>query len=194
MERNQRHTWRCFQGAAPKHAVPSVGGACWGSQKVGRNQGNSNVTQWRANQLVDALAKRAAPKTKLREAAEVRINIAGESLVFFAAMLGVVTRAANCHKIGYTRPDGKQGFIVKRDSSNLPRKSRTMRESQKQTRAEVPPPPPPASGTTEHWCEVHSPRREHECKLARIREQRENKKAEGAWRRKESALPVDSLR
>ena len=53
------------------------------------------TTEWRANQLADALAKMAAPMTALRDAAAAKIQFAGQALEHAAAQLGVVTYAAN---------------------------------------------------------------------------------------------------
>ena len=99
------------------------------------------ITQWRANQLAGALAKRAAPKTALRDAADAGIATASEAIVYSAAMLGVVTKAANGQRVDFTRRDGTVGFYLKRDSSNLPKKGKQKTEAQQLAKAKTATPP-----------------------------------------------------
>ena len=74
------------------------------------------VVDWRANRLVDALAKLAAafgqaPKaiTRLLESGRIAVRHG-------AALLGVVTHAANNHKLQVERPDGTWGTSSIRDA------------------------------------------------------------------------------
>lgn len=84
-----------------------------------------SVQEWRANQLADALAKRGAPKSQMRNDAERRINMAHRALLHSAAQLGVVTRAANAHKELVVNSSGEQHWITRRDSSAAPRRAST---------------------------------------------------------------------
>ena len=79
------------------------------------------TSEWRANQLADALAKMAAPRTALRDEAAAKIRVAGKALVHAAAQLGVVTHAANNHKVSEVGRDGELRVVTKRDSTTVRR-------------------------------------------------------------------------
>ena len=89
------------------------------------------TTQWRANQLADVLAKRAAMKSPLREEAQAKIEDAGNALIFAAAQLGVVTHAANNHVEWHTVADGRLIKVTKRDSMSASKRAQKSKASKK---------------------------------------------------------------
>ena len=85
---------------------------------------------WRANRLVDALAKQAA--ATMRTPVEVRSLLeSGQAAVkHHSAVLGVATHAANNHEMAFQRPDGTMGFHTIRDAQQPSRHSaRRMRQT-----------------------------------------------------------------
>ena len=72
---------------------------------------------WRANRLVDALAKLAARKHRLPAIVKQKLDDASTLLRYQAALLGVVTHAANNHRVEQVREDGTTVTIVQRDST-----------------------------------------------------------------------------
>ena len=99
------------------------------------------AAEWRANDLADKLAKRGAISSLLREAADNAIKTAGSSLVQVAARLGVVTLAANQHRVEFVKPDGLVGFRFDRDSSPLPAHAAAGKLARKEAAAAAPSPP-----------------------------------------------------
>ena len=91
-----------------------------GSSRVKSDGRSISTAEWRANQLADALAKKGALVSPLREEADKVIKVAGESLRQSASKLGVVTHAANAHVIEGSRADGSTFSITKRDSTSMP--------------------------------------------------------------------------
>jgi hypothetical protein len=87
------------------------------------------VSEWRANQLADRLAKRGAPESVLRKDAVELISIAGAALAYHAAQLGVITRAANCHEKVEVAADGTATTIKCRDSSSLSSTAKAQRRN-----------------------------------------------------------------
>ena len=75
-----------------------------------------SVVDWRANRLVDALAKRAAA-SRQAPMAIIRLLSSGRSAVrHAAALLGRVTHAANNCTLNYTLPDGTVVQRICRDA------------------------------------------------------------------------------
>ena len=99
-----------------------------------------SAAEWRANDLADKLAKKGALSSPLREAADKTIKTAGSSLVQVAARLGVVTLAANQHRVEFTKPDGEIGFRFDRDSSPLPAHAAREKLAKKEAAAPAPAP------------------------------------------------------
>jgi len=74
------------------------------------------AVDWRANRLVDALAKQAAA-TRQAPAPVIEMLMSAKAAVkHAAALLGEVTFAVNNHSITVTNPDGSQSTRVIRDS------------------------------------------------------------------------------
>ena len=67
------------------------------------------------------MAKRAAPKSELRDDADKKITAASAALQHAACQLGVVTHAANNHKTTVMGRDGQWRTITKRDSTIIKR-------------------------------------------------------------------------
>ena len=139
IELRRRLTWM------PSHeAIDGVQGMLKSDGK------NVTIPEWRANQLADKLAKRGAGCSALRDAADGKIKLAGKALCFHAAQLGVVTRAANKHRIEYTDKNGKEAHRFIRDSSTIERQKKSgpvPHSSLGAAAAAVPPPAPSCSAT-----------------------------------------------
>jgi len=75
------------------------------------------AVQWRANRLVDMLAKSAARPYRLPAAAGKILDTAAEAVEFSLAKLAAVTYAANHCKVDAVLPDGTTTRCIKRDSS-----------------------------------------------------------------------------
>jgi hypothetical protein len=87
---------------------------------------------WRANRLVDKLAKLGAQQHCVPDLAIDTFNAASAAAEYCAALVGTVTFKANHHSIEVTRKNGSQGMSIVRDS--LPGK----RPPKPQKRKEVP--------------------------------------------------------
>ncbi len=93
------------------------------SAAIGRaidSQGNpiSNI-DWRANRLVDAVAKKAAGEARVPASVVRLLSTAARAVEFYAAQLGEITHAANNLKVDVVLPDGNTTTAVKRDSAGL---------------------------------------------------------------------------
>ena len=79
---------------------------------------NTPVTRvdWRANKLVDLLAKSAAAPDRFGPAIRKRIEEASFGIRFSLCRLGCVTHAANHYKSAETLPSGEVIVNIKRDS------------------------------------------------------------------------------
>ena len=71
---------------------------------------------WRANRLVDALAKAAAETMRAPRALRCLLESGRAAVKHRAALLAVVTHAANNHKELAQRPDGSWGTQTRRDA------------------------------------------------------------------------------
>ena len=72
---------------------------------------------WRANRLVDTLAKRAAARRAASPACIALLGAAGQAVRHAAMLLGRVTHASNHFVHVTTDPDGKRTVQVRRDAS-----------------------------------------------------------------------------
>jgi len=72
---------------------------------------------WRANRLVDCLARIAASQDGVPDLAGIVFKQAMLAAEYCAAFLGTVTHKANHHKVVETRPDGTESFAQRRDSA-----------------------------------------------------------------------------
>jgi len=75
---------------------------------------------WRANRLVDALAKAAAGKGRVDKSLLAFWDAAGEAVEFCAATLGMVTYAANNVRESAQRADGTYVYALRRDACPIP--------------------------------------------------------------------------
>ena len=119
--------------------MPSHTSATGTATRVKSNGACLTTSEWRANQLADALAKRGAGTSSLRKAASDLIKNAGSTLVRSAARRGAVTVAANSHTLEVVREDGKTVRVVKRDSTSLTATqshARTLEAERKSMRSE----------------------------------------------------------
>ena len=72
---------------------------------------------WRANRLVDLLAKSAASPHRHEVKNRFKIEEAAAGIRFALCRLGSVTHAANNYKVLITHPDGEVSNTIKRDSA-----------------------------------------------------------------------------
>ena len=80
-----------------------------------------SAIDWRANRLVDALAKLAANSVAVPDLALQLFDSAHVAAEYHAALAGVVTFEANHHRIEVVRRDGSVGSSVVRDSQPGPK-------------------------------------------------------------------------
>jgi hypothetical protein len=103
------------------------------------------VVDWRANRLVDALAKLAATRGQAPKAI-VRLLESGKAAMrHAAALLGVVTHGANHHEVPVQRPDGTWGVKTVRDAQQAPSDG-SDRRPRRAPLSLVPPQPPAQLG------------------------------------------------
>jgi hypothetical protein len=109
---------------------------------IGERQLSNNklltVIDWRANRLVDALAKMAAARMRAPQGLRALLESGSLAAKHAAALLGVVTHAANNHKVPHMRPDGTLVTKTLRDAQQPERKCRKRRESPKPPTAPQP--------------------------------------------------------
>lgn len=115
--------------------MPAHTSATESETRVKSNGKGLTTTEWRANQLADALAKKGASSSALRAAADKLIKAAGNTLLQSAARLGVVTLAANNNVTETINEHGVKIRIVKRDSSAVPAETALAQTHRKETKA-----------------------------------------------------------
>ncbi len=107
---------------------------------VVRNSNGQRMTavDWRANRLVDALAKHAAQQHRVQGAVTKKLDVAAEAVEFYAARLGAITFAANHYKVATVLPDGTTTWNTRRDSTAIrPQPKRGAEKRKAQQQAEV---------------------------------------------------------
>ena len=91
------------------------------SSSIGRaldSNGNTlTAVEWRANRLVDALAKMAAKQKRVPTRLTQLVEAAAEAVEFYAARLGRVTFEANHFRRDIVLPDGTTTHTTVRDST-----------------------------------------------------------------------------
>jgi hypothetical protein len=136
---------------------------------------------WRANRLVDALAKQAADTMRLPRAVRCLLESGQAAVKHYAAVLGFVTHAANNHMTTFHRPDGTMGTRIIRDAQqHISRTSKRIRQPR------PPPEPKPlpeveASGSDS-------------CSWPIARPTKQQRVAPTARKRKRLACPTPGLR
>jgi hypothetical protein len=85
--------------------------------------------QWRGNRLVDIAAKKAAARHTVGKDVMLALDTAEQIAGFGAAVLGIVTHAANNHRVEVVQPDGTVSHTVVRDSAPIPREDRAAKAS-----------------------------------------------------------------
>ena len=78
------------------------------------------AVDWRANQLADVLAKKAALDDPRRRAAARYISNAESALLHHAVIVGLATHEANNHKVIQVGHGGTRKEVTLRDSTSLP--------------------------------------------------------------------------
>lgn len=103
-----------------KHLVtwmPSHGSAASIGHARDSNGRSIDPVMWRANRLVDVLAKHAAAKCRLPPWALSRVQDASKLYAHHAARLGTVTHDANNHRQAVLNEEGQEVFTLLRDST-----------------------------------------------------------------------------
>ena len=85
---------------------------------------------WRANRLVDVLARKAAETGRAPPSVRSLIASGRSAAKHAAALLGVVTHAANNHRVTVRRPDGTMGVQTMRDAQQPAKRSKGERRRQ----------------------------------------------------------------
>ena len=91
---------------------------------VGSNGKRLSPVDWRANRLVDKLAKAAAEAVQPSENTRKLVLSADAAAGHAAGLLGIVTHVANNFEVCETRETGTVSRKVLRDSSDRPRAKR----------------------------------------------------------------------
>jgi hypothetical protein len=94
--------------------------------------------EWRANRLADAIARTCALRLAVPRPVTARLRVAADVLRTEAGTLGVVTKAANRHKVAVITDGGHPATVVRRDSV---RPERPSYVAARPWRARVPLPP-----------------------------------------------------
>ena len=108
----------CFQDAASLTTwMPSHGAEHSIGQVLDSNGKPITGLMWRANRLVDFLAKSAASPHRLPKRTLDKVKTAAKSLQHFAGVLGAATHGANNFRVEVTLPDGTITTHTRRDST-----------------------------------------------------------------------------
>ena len=135
-------------------AHQGLGAICNSSLSNGRTL---TAVDWRANRLVDILAKQAASTRAAPKSVAVLLKSAQRAVRYTAALLGNVTREANHHGIDEVQDGGKLVRIYKRDAQQ-PASGSAARRPRSTTAAKAVPKPkvspqPPQQPVQEPWAE-----------------------------------------
>jgi hypothetical protein len=74
------------------------------------------ATDWRANRLADALAKEASARDAISKSDAELLKSAEDAAKHACALLGVVTQAANNHRVEVANASGQTWIVAKRDT------------------------------------------------------------------------------
>jgi hypothetical protein len=106
----------------PSHCSPAAIGTRF------RSDGKyMTAIDWRANRLVDCLAKMAAMSIAVPDLALSTLHKASKVAEYFAAQLGAITHCANHYPIDVVRKDGTLGKSFIRESNPGKRPKRTFK-------------------------------------------------------------------
>ena len=105
------------------------------------NGEHMSVLDWRANRLVDAVAKQAADSMRAPMAITRLLNSGSAAVKHAATLLGQVTHAANNCKMEVVQPDGSRVLKVCRDSQQHTHQQRQMGERSRRASAALMRPP-----------------------------------------------------
>ncbi len=97
--------------------MPAHGAVSTIGRVLDSNGSRITSVEWRANRLVDALAKAAAQPDRVPPQLIELIDAAAEAVEFYAAKLGRVTHEANHYKVDTVLPDGTTTQTTRRDST-----------------------------------------------------------------------------
>ena len=97
--------------------MPAHGAQCSIGRALMSNRVPISPIHWRANRLVDLLAKSVARPWRIKEDDRATIKDAEDTIAYSLAFLGAVTHAANHHKASVTRRDGSSYSATIRDSA-----------------------------------------------------------------------------
>ena len=101
-------------------------------QSIGQRHGSDGrkitAIDWRANRLVDALAKQAAEEVRATKQTRNLIQSGREAARHAACCLGQITFAANNHKAERIGEDGNMHTVTLRDSQDAPKKKHSPKD------------------------------------------------------------------
>ena len=122
-------------------------------QAKGSNGCRLSAVDWRANRLVDKLAKVAAKALQFSKHVLNLLPSAVAASAHAACLLGVVTHKANNLEVSSTNAVGKTVTRTLRDSTERPKAKRTSSEPPPVAKAVAPPtrPPPAAAKKVAPW-------------------------------------------
>jgi len=155
--------------------MPAHGGVGTIGSALKSNGVPVSPTDWRANRLVDILAKAAAAKDRTPVEVQRLMRTALEATEYAAATLGMVTFAANNAKVSKQRPDGSYHWATCRDACPPAFLNTTGRTLRKKARARSTPPSAPTMGPLRRRRGPHRATRRRESRLG----QRGQEQSEG---------------
>ena len=123
--------------------MPAHGATNTIGRELDSNGHTLTTVEWRANRLVDALAKMAAKQRRLPTKLTQFVDTAAEAVEFYAARLGRVTFEANHFQRDVVLADGTTTHTTMRDSTAVRQpKSRGTREHRRTLATDAAPTPP----------------------------------------------------
>ena len=96
-------------------------------ERVCSNGRRLSTIDWRANRLVDALAKQAAAAVRTTKEATQLVASARVAALHAACCLGQVTHEANNHRVTRVDAEGKEVVVTVRDAEPAPRRTKRPR-------------------------------------------------------------------
>jgi len=185
----QDYIHRRFRWMSSHQSMASIGRSCLSDGSL------LSATDWRANRLVDALAKLAAMRNRVPKGLRDLLETAGRAVEHSAAVLGAVTFAANNHQTSELLPDGTYTLARRRDANPPAFENTSGRVARRKgPKATDGAQPPPAQLQTAQQQTAHAPEPSFSAaafakgKAARAREARQGREDAAQARFAESWL------
>jgi hypothetical protein len=106
-------------------------------QRTGSDGRKITTVDWRANRLVDALAKQGAESVRASRETRNLVESGKAASLHAACNLGRVTFAANNHKVEKLDDKGQTVLVVTRDAEQAPRRKRPTEDKSKSGKAKA---------------------------------------------------------